>query len=145
MTDQPDHHNHNGEALSEDTCERYCFNAGLVNALQQKMPHQDAVEKVATFFHALGTRTRVRILFCLSQAEELCVCDIANALGMKLSSVSHQLRHLRSLGVVVYRNEQRMAFYRLADQRVAQLIGDEITRRTQGDDSSCLCALAREE
>jgi DNA-binding transcriptional ArsR family regulator len=101
-----------------DTCELFCFNEDLVASLRAARPDATRVEAAAQFFSALGSRTRLLILYCLTQAEELCVCDIANALEMNLSTVSHQLRHLRQADLVTYRSEGKMAFYRLADERV---------------------------
>jgi DNA-binding transcriptional ArsR family regulator len=101
-----------------DTCELFCFNQDLVNRLRAVTPDAARIDEAEQFFAALGSRTRLLILFCLTEAEELCVCDIANALEMNLSTVSHQLRHLRQAGLVTFRSEGRMAFYRLADARV---------------------------
>jgi DNA-binding transcriptional ArsR family regulator len=109
-----------------DSCELYCFNAELVGKLRRALPLPEQVGHVEKLFSALGNRTRLLILHCLSQAEELCVCDIANALEMNLSTVSHQLRHLRALGLVTYRSEGRMAFYRTADKRVGDLVSAEL-------------------
>ncbi len=100
-----------------DTCELFCFNEELVNGLRECLPEEAEVARAEELFAALGNRTRLLILYCLSQADELCVCDIANALEMNLSTVSHQLRHLRLVGLVTFRSEGRMAFYRLADER----------------------------
>ena len=80
------------------------------------------MQRATAFFSALGSRTRLLVLHCLCQAEELCVCDIANALRMNLSTVSHQLRYLRGCGLITYRSEGKMAFYRLADTRVRELL-----------------------
>ena len=82
-------------------------------------------------FH-LANWPSLLILHCLSQAEELCVCDIANALRMNLSTVSHQLRRLRTLGLVTYRSQGKMAFYCLADRRVAELVDAEFDRLGAG-------------
>ena len=113
-------------------CELRCFNVRLVDRLRRKLPDADSVARAETFFAALGNRTRLLILHCLAGADELCVCDIANALEMKLSTLSHQLRHLRELGLVTFRSEGKMAFYRLNDDRVAQLIGAEFDRAADG-------------
>jgi len=109
-----------------DTCELYCFNEDLVYRLRRHLPQGQVLDGVATFFSALGSRTRLLVLYCLCHAEELCVCDIANALRMNLSTISHQLRYLRGLGLVTYRSQGRMAFYRLADSRVKELIRAEL-------------------
>jgi DNA-binding transcriptional ArsR family regulator len=109
-----------------DSCELYCFNAELVGKLRRSLPGAEEVGHVEKLFSALSSRTRLLIVHCLAQADELCVCDIANALEMNLSTVSHQLRHLRALGLVTFRSEGRMAFYRIADRRVADLVSAEL-------------------
>ena len=105
-----------------DSCALYCFNRALVQRLRRSLPDAEAVANAQTLFAALGNRTRLLILYCLSQARELCVCDIANSLEMNLSTVSHQLRYLRALGLVAYRSEGKMVFYRLGEPGVAELI-----------------------
>ncbi|GIV64489.1 MAG: hypothetical protein KatS3mg045_1828 [Bellilinea sp.] len=54
-------------------------------------------------------------------AGELCVHDLAAALGMSQSAVSHQLRLLRSLNLVRYRKEGRVVYYSLDDEHVEHL------------------------
>ena len=109
-------------------CELRCFNVRLVDRLRRHLPDADSVARAETFFAALGNRTRLLILHCLAGADELCVCDVANALKMNLSTVSHQLRHLRELGLVTFRSEGKMAFYRLSDDRVAALVAAQFDR-----------------
>jgi DNA-binding transcriptional ArsR family regulator len=68
---------------------------------------------------------RVRIVSALAEAEELCVGDLALALDVSDSSVSHALRLLRTAGVVRNRRDGRVIYYRLADpvaHRVLQLV-----------------------
>ncbi|NIA07741.1 MAG: metalloregulator ArsR/SmtB family transcription factor [Actinobacteria bacterium] len=113
-------------AGKRDTCELYCFNKALVSRLRGSLPDAETLIRAENFFAALGTRTRLLVLYCLSQAEELCVCDIANALRMNISTVSHQLRYLRGAGLIAYRSEGKMAFYRLIDGRIAELIDAEL-------------------
>lgn len=107
---------------AKDVCELYCFNEALVNRLRESLPEDKALDRATALFGAMGGRTRLLILHCLSQAKELCVCDIANALGMNLSTISHQLRYLRQLGMVAFRSEGKMAFYRLADERARSVL-----------------------
>ncbi len=110
----------------KDTCGLYCFNEDLVRELRKSLPTAKTMQTAENLFKALGSRTRLLVLYCLSQSEELCVCDIANALRLNLSTISHQLRLLRSLGLVAYRSEGKMAFYRLVDERVGDLIRVEL-------------------
>ena len=53
---------------------------------------------------------------------ELCVCDLANLVGMRQSTVSHQLRLLRALRIVRFRKEGRVAYYTLDDAHVGGLL-----------------------
>ena len=78
------------------------------------------VERLAETFRALGDPTRVRILDALSRTE-LCVCDLADRLGLSESAVSHQLRLLRSLRLVRSRRAGRLVFYTLDDDHITRL------------------------
>lgn len=75
---------------------------------------------LAETFRALGDGTRLRILDALSRAE-LCVCDLAELVGLSASAVSHQLRVLRGLRLVRSRRTGRHVFYALDDQHVVDL------------------------
>ncbi len=72
---------------------------------------------LAELFRMFGDPTRLRILSAL-QVSELCVCDIATLLGMTVSAISHQLRLLKSAGLVVGRREGKAVVYALADDHV---------------------------
>ena len=70
------------------------------------------VARLSRTFRALGDPTRSRVVFALS-TEELCPSDLALALGVSLSVVSHQLRILRDLDIVHVRREGRSQRYAL--------------------------------
>jgi DNA-binding transcriptional ArsR family regulator len=76
--------------------------------------------RLAETFKALSDPTRVRIVSLLKD-NELCVCDLAAALEMSQSAVSHQLRSLRDLRLVRWRRQGRQIFYTLNDEHVADL------------------------
>jgi len=114
---------------TEETCELFCFNEALVRKLKQGLPDDEELDSAQALFSAFGSTTRLRILSCLMQADELCVCDIANALDTNLSTVSHQLRYLRNAGMVAFRSAGKMAFYRLADPVVPRLLGEALVRK----------------
>ena len=113
---------------TKDVCELYCFNEPVVTALRQSLPPAAEADEVVGFFAVLSARTRLLIICCLAQAEELCVCDIANALQMNVSTVSHQLRVLRHAGLVSFRQEGKMVFYRLRRPEVGRLVHSELER-----------------
>lgn len=64
----------------------------------------------------LGDPIRVRVLYALDLVEELCVGDLAMALGVSEDAVSYALRLLRTAGLVQTRKQGRVVYYRLADR-----------------------------
>ena len=82
----------------------------------------DRARILAETFQVLGDPTRVRILFALLEAGELCVCDIAEAVDTTDTKVSQAMRLLRSAGVVRNRRDGRNIFYRLDDAHVRMLL-----------------------
>lgn len=83
-------------------------------------------ELVAETMQALSTPSRLRILGRLSEGP--CgVNDLARDVGMQGSAVSHQLRILRHLGLVVGRRDGRRIIYDLYDDHVAQLLEQAVS------------------
>ncbi len=80
-----------------------------------------ATELVAKYFRALGEPTRLRILELLA-AEELSVGELVGRLRQPQPKVSNHLACLRWCGFVGSRREHRTVFYRLADERVSEVI-----------------------
>jgi ArsR family transcriptional regulator len=76
---------------------------------------------LAELFKVLGDPSRLRILNALG-ATELCVCDLATALDMSQSAVSHQLAVLRSARLVRARREGKAMFYNLDDEHVSGMV-----------------------
>ena len=85
------------------------------------MPDESTLYDLSDFFKILGDSTRVSILFAID-GEPMCVCDIANLLGMTKSAVSHQLKILRQSDLVTYRKSGKNVFYTLADDHVRDII-----------------------
>jgi ArsR family transcriptional regulator len=85
------------------------------------MPGEDELYDLAELFKVFGDSTRIRILFVLFEAE-MCVCDIAEALNMTQSAISHQLRILKQAKLVSNRREGKMIIYSLADDHVRTII-----------------------
>jgi ArsR family transcriptional regulator, lead/cadmium/zinc/bismuth-responsive transcriptional repressor len=85
------------------------------------LPDRAEIRRVAETFQLLSDPTRAGIVYALA-LEELCVCDVAAVAGLSMSAASHQLKRLRDRGVVDYRKEGRMAYYRLSDDRLRALL-----------------------
>ena len=79
----------------------------------------------------LGDPTRVRILDALGTGE-LCVGDLARAVGISESAVSHQLRLLRTLRLVRVRREGRLAYYAVDDHHILELLNQARTHVEEG-------------
>jgi DNA-binding transcriptional ArsR family regulator len=91
-----------------------------VALLRRTLIAPPAVDALAETFKALGDPTRVRVLDALSHGE-LCVCDLAQLVGLSQSATSHQLRLLRALRLVRSRRAGRMVFYTLDDRHIVTL------------------------
>ena len=68
--------------------------------LRNALPSDDELYHLAELFKVFGDQTRTKILSCL-QVRDLCVCEIAEALNMSMSAVSHQLRVLKNSKLVI--------------------------------------------
>ena len=106
----------------KDICQVRCFNTELVAHVQNALPNNDTFETAQIIFGALADRSRLKILYALSGDQELCVCDVATLLDVKIATASHHLRKLRDLKILKYRNDGKLAYYSLKDQRVADIL-----------------------
>lgn len=93
---------------------------GHVRQLHRDILNIDKAQRMAEFFSLLGDANRLRIVSALA-VQELCVCDLAAAVKMTESAVSHQLRSLRAMRLVSYRKQGRNVFYQLKDSHVLNL------------------------
>ncbi len=107
--------------MSENRCDCNCLNTGSVEMVKGVMPSSVRIDMLADFFKAFGDGTRLKIICVLDKVNELCVCDIANAIGMTKSAVSHQLKYLRKLRFVKSRKDGKVVYYSLADNHVKDL------------------------
>ena len=92
-----------------------------MRALMDMMPEEDRLYDLAELFKVFGDSTRVRILYLLLESE-MCVCDLADCLGMTQSAVSHQLRVLRGADLVRFRREGKSVIYALSDDHVRTIL-----------------------
>ncbi len=102
------------------TCTDHCLIGNGLDNLRQEALSVDESQQMAEFFRLLGDANRLRIISLLAK-QNLCVCDLANLLLMSESSVSHQLRTLRSLKLVGYAKRGRKVYYHLLDHHVLKL------------------------
>ena len=98
---------------------------------------------LAAVFKVLANDTRLRLLHALVRAEELCVTDLAAAVGMKPQAVSNQLQRLSDLGIVESRRDGNSIYYKLIDLCVRSLLDqgfclmEEVTERGRRGSHAC--------
>ena len=102
-------------------CEYMHVHEDIIKQVNETMPDEELLYDLAELFKIFGDSTRIRILYVLSEAE-MCVCDIAQLLGMSQSAISHQLRCLKQSKLVKYRREGKSMFYSLADNHVKTIL-----------------------
>ncbi len=102
-------------------CEKVHVHQNVVRQVKERIPPVEQLYDLAELFKIFGDSTRIRILYLLLESE-LCVCDIAQLLGLTQSAISHQLRLLKQSKLVVARREGKTVFYSLADGHVRTII-----------------------
>lgn len=105
---------------NEFICDCNIIHEEVVKDTLKNMPKDELFYKIAEFFKILGDTTRAKILYALDR-NELCVCDIANVLGMSKSSISHQLGTLRRMNIVKCRKDGKEVYYMIDDDHVKKL------------------------
>lgn len=81
------------------------------------MPDRETMERIAELFKGFADPTRVHILSLL-QEQELCVTDIAAAVELSQSAISHQLSLLKQMHLIKFRREGKNILYSMADDHV---------------------------
>ena len=95
-----------------ECCDTTEVHQELLKIVEETMPDEVELYNLAELFKVFGDSTRIRILFVLFEAE-VCVCDLAQALNMTQSAISHQLKN---------RRDGKTVFYSLADGHVRTII-----------------------
>lgn len=93
----------------------------IVRNILEQQPDDEILYDLAELFKVFGDSTRIKILYSMFE-NELCVNDIAKLLNLSQSSVSHQLRILKSSKLVKFRREGKSIFYSLDDEHVRAII-----------------------
>ena len=85
------------------------------------MPDDEVLYELADLFRVFGDSTRIKILYALHDSE-LCVQDLANAVQLSQSAVSHQLRVLKDSKLVRFRRDGKTVYYALDDDHVRSIL-----------------------
>ena len=109
------------DKIEVEHCDYIHVHEDIVKNVQEHMPQEEELRDLADFFKVFGDTTRIRILYTLFQSE-MCVCDLAQTLDMTQSAISHQLRLLKQMKLVVNRREGKTVFYSLADSHIKTIM-----------------------
>ena len=113
-----------------EKCDTVVIHKDVVNRVKGKMPQEETLYDLAELFKVFGDTTRIRILWALDESE-MCVCDIANLLGMTQSAISHQLRILKQADLVKNRRDGKVVYYSLDDEHVKQILNKGLTHTNE--------------
>lgn len=108
--------------MSEDlnVCKCEEVHEYIIDEVRQVMPQDEMLYDLAELFKVFGDTTRIKILYALF-SKEMCVCDIADLLGMTHSAISHQLRVLKQARLVKFRKEGKVVYYSLDDSHISHI------------------------
>ena len=88
----------------------------------QQVPEKETIDHLAELYKGFADPTRVHILYLLATRQELCVTDIAEAVALSQSAVSHQLRLLKQMHLIKFRREGKNILYSVADDHVMTIL-----------------------
>lgn len=112
--------NNNLENENDDICEVFDAHEEAVARVKERMLSEEEYSDLSEFFKIFGNPTRLKIISLLC-VDDLCVCDISEALGLNQTTVSNQLRILRANNIVKYQKEGKMARYSLTDLHIEMI------------------------
>ena len=116
--------------LPLECCDSKEIPPDLLSAVHASLPDEETLYDLAELFKIFGDSTRIRILYVLFEAE-VCVCDLAEALNMTTSAISHQLRILKQNKLVKSRRQGKSIFYSLDDDHVRAIINQGMEHLTE--------------
>ncbi len=104
-----------------ECCDVTCIHDDMIEKVRKLMPDEELLKDLADFYKVFGDATRIKILYVLLESE-VCVCDLAELLGMTQSAISHQLRILKQMKLVKNRRDGKTVYYSLADGHIQSII-----------------------
>lgn len=98
-------------------CDCNVIHQEVVDKVKGRLSNVDELSELAGLFKVLGDLTRIKIITVL-RGHEMCVCDLAVALDMTQSAISHQLRVLKQARLVRARRDGKIVYYSLDDEHI---------------------------
>ena len=89
--------------------------------LKEYMPQNKDIKNLSTFFYGFSDFTRLKIIILLT-IKPLCVGDISNVLSLNQSTVSHQLKTLKSLDMVACDRSGKSVVYYIKNANIENVL-----------------------
>ena len=114
-----------GIKMSEeiDVCSGNVIHKDKIKEVKSVIPKDEELYDLSEFFKVFGDLTRIKIICALFQTE-MCVCDLAELLGVTQSAISHQLKTLKIARLVRYRREGKIVYYSLDDEHIKHIFDE---------------------
>lgn len=103
-----------------EVCQSYCIHEDVLEKARDEQPTDEMIDDLSNLFKVFGDSTRIKIIYSIFE-REMCVCDIAELLGMTQSAISHQLRVLKNSRLVKFRKEGKTVYYSLDDEHIGRI------------------------
>lgn len=110
------------DQYENECCDQHCVHEQKIRDVATHTPDEELLGEMAELFKVFGDSTRIKILYALFESE-LCVCDLAQLLGISQPAMSYQLKILRQAKLIRNRKEGKTVYYFLADAHVQTIIG----------------------
>lgn len=106
----------------------------ILKIVKSELPDDELLFDLSDLFKIFGDTTRLKILYALFE-HEMCVCAIAELLGMTQPAISHQLKVLKVAKLVGNRRNGKTIYYFLADDHVRSIIAQGYEHLTEKEES----------
>ncbi len=109
--------------VNDENCVQPDRSEDLLRSLRSEALASDRLVAMAAYFDAAGNETRLRMLYVLHRAGELCVCDLADIFEITQPSVSRHLKILREKALVQARRDAQTIYYSVCtDNAFAEML-----------------------
>ena len=103
--------------MENNVCIRIDANIKQINNCKDRVFQlEDAFHSISGAINLAGNTVRLKILFLLSQEQELCVCDLSDILAMNISAISQHLRKLKDRNIIKPRRKAQTIYYSLEEE-----------------------------
>lgn len=103
---------------NKNICNCDCIHHDQTNLAKESLSKFIDSKELSLFYKTFADETRLKILCVLDSVGRMCVCDIAVALNMTMSAISHQLRYLKESKLIRSEKRGKEVFYTLADEHI---------------------------